>query len=165
VPNARNHGVEIRPLEEDDREWVERFVRERWGSPVVVAHGTRYLPRELPGLLALEEGEPVGLLTYSIEDDACEIVTIDSVTESKGVGTALVEAAAEAARAAGCRRLWLITTNDNLRALRFYQKRGFSLVAVHAGAVTEARKLKREIPLVGFEGIPLRDELELGRDL
>jgi ribosomal protein S18 acetylase RimI-like enzyme len=64
-----------------------------------------------------------------VEGDSCELVTIDSLDEGSGVGTALVEAVAKAARAAGCCRLWLITTNDNLRALRFYQRRGFELVA------------------------------------
>lgn len=152
--------VTIRPLAAADRHWVENFVQERWGSPVVAAHGTTYRPSELPGFLALGDGEPVGLVTYSLEGDACEIVTLDSLAEGRGIGTALVEAAADAARAAGCRRLWLITTNDNLPAVRFYQKRGFRLVAVYPDAVAIARKLKPSIPLVGLERIPIRDELE-----
>ncbi len=73
----------------------------------------------------------------------------------------LIEAVKQAAVSAGCRRLWLITTNDNLHALRFYQKRGFRLVAVYPNALEESRRLKPEIPLVGLDGIPLRDELEL----
>jgi GNAT superfamily N-acetyltransferase len=94
---------------------------------------------------------------------ACEIVTLDNLGDRRGVGTALIEAVMETARAAGCRRLWLITTNDNLRALRFYQKRGFRLVRLSPDAVTAARRIKPEIPLVGEDGIPLRDELELER--
>jgi hypothetical protein len=79
----------------------------------------------------------------------------------QGVGTALIEAVKVAAIEAGCRRLWLMTTNDNLHALGFYQRRGFRLVAVYPGAVDAARLLKPEIPLLGNDGIPIRDEIEL----
>jgi ribosomal protein S18 acetylase RimI-like enzyme len=89
------------------------------------------------------------------------VVTIDAFPEGAGAGTALLDAAARAARDAGCGRVWLITTNDNLRALRFYQRRGFRLVAVHPDALERSRELKPSIPETGLDGIPLRDELEL----
>jgi GNAT superfamily N-acetyltransferase len=153
--------VELRALTEADRLRVDELVRQHWGASTVVAHGVTYRPSDLAGFLALQGDEPVGLVTYSIDGDACEIVTLDSLAERKGVGTALVEAVAGVARASGCGRLWLVTTNDNLPALRFYERRGFMLVAVHRDAMAEARKLKPEIPLVGHLGIPIRDELEL----
>jgi N-acetylglutamate synthase-like GNAT family acetyltransferase len=103
----------------------------------------------------------IGLVTYHIVDDACEIVSLDSLRPGIGIGTALLDAVAQAARAEECRRVWLVTTNDNLDALGFYQKRGFSLVAVHRCSVERARVLKPEIPLVGQGGIPLRDAIEL----
>jgi ribosomal protein S18 acetylase RimI-like enzyme len=136
-------------------------VAEHWGAEVVVAHGTSYHAAELPGFVALQDGELAGLVTYHIEGDGCEVVTLDSLSEGQGIGTALIEAVKDAGHAAGCRRLWLITTNDNLHALGFYQKRGFRLVAVRPGAVDEARKLKPEIPWVGNDGILIRDEIEL----
>jgi ribosomal protein S18 acetylase RimI-like enzyme len=153
--------VQLRATTPTDRVRVERFVRERWGAATIVSRGATHRPSALPGFVALEGSDLMGLVTYSIDGEACEIVTIDSLVERAGIGTALVEAVTDAARAAGCRRLWLVTTNDNLPALRFYQKRGFALVTVHREAVVEARKLKPEIPLVGLDGIPLRDELEL----
>jgi N-acetylglutamate synthase-like GNAT family acetyltransferase len=153
--------LDIRSLSENDRAWIDDFVRDRWGAPTVVARGRVHQPSELPGFAAVQGAEILGLLTYSIEADACEIVTLDSVVEGLGVGSELVKTVEEVARAAGCRRLWFITTNDNLRMLRFSQKRGFSLVAVHRNALDESRKLKPEISLVGIDGIPLRDELEL----
>ncbi len=107
----------------------------------------------------------MGLVTYHLEDDACEIVTLDSDLPGQGVGTALVRAVRQFARDEGCRRLWLVTTNDNLSALRFYQKRGFTLAALRTNAVERARELKPELPLVGNDGIPLRDEIELEMDL
>jgi GNAT superfamily N-acetyltransferase len=127
----------------------------------VVGRGRVFRPAELDGFVALANGDPVGVVTVSIESDACEIVTIDSLREGTGVGSALIEAVIRKARQAGCRRVWLITTNDNLRMLRFAQRRGFTLVAVHPNALEESRRLKPEIPEVGQHGIPLRDELQL----
>jgi len=154
-------SVSVRPLTHGDRAWVERFVTERWGAPVVVVHGAVYRVDEAPGFVAMHEGERAGLVTYHVVDERCEIVNLDSAHSGLGVGTALVDAVVAAARRRGCRRVWLITTNDNLRALRFYQKRGFVLVAVHRDAVAAARALKPEIPLIGEDGIPIRDEIEL----
>jgi GNAT superfamily N-acetyltransferase len=114
-----------------------------------------------PGFLALMEGRRVGLITYRIEGAECEIVNLNSLVEGMGVGSALVEAVRKVATSTGCRRLWLITTNDNMAALRFYQTRGFQLVAVDRNALEESRRLKPEIALVGLDGIPLRDEIEL----
>ena len=153
--------MNIRSLSPADCDWVTRHVREHWGAEIVVAHGTLYHPAALPGFVAEMAGEVAGLVTFHIAGDACEIVTLDSLHPDQGIGTALIEAVKAAAGAAGCRRLWLITTNDNLHALGFYQKRGFRLVAVHPGAVDAARKLKPEIPLIGNDGIPIRDEIEL----
>jgi ribosomal protein S18 acetylase RimI-like enzyme len=153
--------IYIRSLSVDDKDWVEKLMPELWGDSTVVGHGTVYRPHELPGFVALQDGEVVGLLTYCTEGENCEVVTINSLRPASGIGTALIEAASNAARQAGCKRLWLITTNDNLTALRFYQKRGFVLAALHRDAVEQSRKLKPAIPLVGESGIPLRDELEL----
>jgi ribosomal protein S18 acetylase RimI-like enzyme len=89
------------------------------------------------------------------------LVTLDAFTEGQGIGSALLDAVTDEARRQGCRRLWLITTNDNLHALRFYQRRELRLVSVHRDAVDDARQLKPSIPLVGEYGIPLHDELEL----
>lgn len=151
----------IRPLLPQDAAWVRPRLIERWGGERIVVHGQVFWPAQLPGLVALEAEQSLGLLTYSITGQACEIVTLDSWQEGIGVGTALLEAVRRVAGAAGCRRLLLLTTNDNTAALRFYQKRGFVLAALHVNAVSRARALKPEIPLLGRDGIPIRDEIEL----
>jgi GNAT superfamily N-acetyltransferase len=115
----------------------------------------------LPGFVAEHEGRREGVITYQIACGACEIVSIDGDRPGRGVGTALIEAVVAEARRHGCVRVWLVTTNDNLPALRFYQKRGFALVAVHANAVERSRQSKPEIPLIVRDGIPIRDEIEL----
>lgn len=155
----------MRGLMPEDLPRVRALWRERWGDEFVVAHGVTYRPDGLDGFV-IEDGEEwIGLVTLAFTNDECEIVTIDSLREGAGIGTRLIEKAAEAARAHDCRRLYLITTNDNLRALGFYQKRGFVLAALHRGAIDEARKIKPSIPLTGKNGIPLRDEIELEMSL
>jgi GNAT superfamily N-acetyltransferase len=151
----------IRPVYPNDNEWIRKRIAELWGSEVVLVHGVTYRPVDLAGFIALLRGERSGLVTYHIADGECEIVTLNSLCPSMGIGTKLIEAVREAAREAGCGRLWLITTNDNVRAIRFYQKRNFTLVAVHRNAVERAREIKPEIPAIGYDDIPIRDEIEL----
>ena len=155
----------LRPLGAADSAWVSHRIAEQWGSEIAVAHGAIYRPAELPGFVAVADGEVVRLLTYHVEGDVCEIVTLDSQRAGRGIVTALIEAANAAAQRAGCRRLWLITTNDNTHALRFYQKRGFALAALHRDAVAASRAIKPEIPLFGNDGIPIREEIELEMSL
>jgi len=157
----------IRPLDAGDRDRVAAFARRRWRSEAVVSQGRVHQPADLPGFVALaDDGRRIaGLVTYLIEGESWEVVTLDAVDEGRGVGSELLERAVRAARAAGCRRVQVVTTNDNMRALRFYQRRGFRLVALHAGAIERSRALKPEIPATGDHGIPLRDELLLARDL
>ncbi|MBN1936498.1 MAG: GNAT family N-acetyltransferase [Anaerolineae bacterium] len=154
-------SFDIRPLDPADRDRVRELIVRRWGVDTVVAHDTIYHPCDLAGFVAHRGDEWLGLLTYHLEGCQCEIVTLDSLCPSSGIGTALIQTIRQAATQAGCKRLWLITTNDNLNALRFYQKRGFALVVIHRNAIERARRLKPDIPMVGDEGIPLRDEIEL----
>jgi ribosomal protein S18 acetylase RimI-like enzyme len=150
-----------RPLHADDHSWAARLLEEHWGSVRSVSRGRVHRADRLPGFVAEIDGQRVGLVTFDIAGEQCEVVTLNSLREQIGVGTALLDAVREVANDAGCRRLWLITTNDNLAALRFYQKRGWRLVALHRDALDESRRLKPEIGHVGIDGIPLRDEIEL----
>ena len=150
-------SITVRELQPDDRAWLAALWRERWGGETVVTRGRVHRVGELPGFVAEIGGERVGAATHRIGGDDCEMVTLDAVRLRMGVGTTLL-AAVQAA--AGGRRLWLITTNDNLDALRFYQRRGFVLAAVHPNAIEAGRLLKPQIPLVGNYGIPIRDEIE-----
>ena len=155
----------IRPITDVDREWVARFVTEQWGSDMMVVHGEVYYISQMESFVAEMDGYPVGLVSYRIDNEACEITSLDSLHEGKGIGTALIDCVIKVARQAGCRRLYLVTTNDNVEALRFYQRRGFVLAGLRVGAVNESRKIKPEIPLTGNHGIPIRDEIELEMDL
>jgi GNAT superfamily N-acetyltransferase len=153
--------ISIDPITANDRETVSHLIADEFGSARMVTRGRLVDTAACPGFMAWRGEEPIGVATYEIEGDACEIMVLLSRVEGIGVGSALIDTAREVAEAAGCKRLWLITTNDNSPALRFYQKRGFRLVAVYPNALEQSRRLKPEIPLIGLDGIPLRDEIEL----
>ncbi len=113
------------------------------------------------GLVAVgDSGEQVGFLSYRREGGDCELVALAAAPRLRGVGTALLRELQHRVR--DCATVWLVTTNDNLDALRFYQRRGFRLRALRPGAVDQARlSLKPSIGETGEFGIPIRDELEL----
>lgn len=157
--------MEIVPISGRNRERAARFLRERWFSTDMAVHGESIDAAALPGFAAEEGDRIAGLVTYRVSGDVCEIVSLDSTEENRGTGTALLEKAAREALRAGCGKLVLTTTNDNMNALRFYQKRGFDLVRIRRNALRESRKLKPSIPETGNDGIPLRHEIDLERIL
>ena len=156
--------MKVRPREAADQAAARGFLA-RHHSLRGARLGELVHPLDHPAFVAeTADGQLLGMLTYVPEPDwqQCEILTLHSDRQWHGTGTALVEAAVQLARRQGCTRLWVITTNDNIDALRFYQRRGFRLVTVHRGAVDRSRaSLKPEIPQVGAYGIPIRDEIEL----
>jgi ribosomal protein S18 acetylase RimI-like enzyme len=136
-----------------------------FGATIVVSAGQVHRPADLDGFIAEDEGSRVGVVTVHAEGDRCELVSIKSLQPGRGIGQALFEAARAYARANGCRTLRLVTTNDNTRALRMYQRAGMHIAAVRLGEIERARRLKPEIPMLGEDGIPIRDEIELAFEL
>jgi ribosomal protein S18 acetylase RimI-like enzyme len=161
--NERRHvapEVEVRTLRATDREWLLALMEERWGGPEQVANGERFRPADLPGMVAEIDAARVGVVVLRIVGGRCEIGLIQSLREGVGVGTALMTAAIRQASASGCRAVVAVTTNDNVRARSFYERLGFSVREVRPGAVTESRKLKPTIALLGEDGTAITDEIE-----
>jgi len=150
----------IRPIGIQDKEWVREFMRGHWGAEFIVVHGGEFRPAELPGFIAETGPAKAGAITYRIDGRECEIMTLDSLFPGRGIGAAMIKAVQTAVSRAGCRRLSVVTTNDNLHALRFYQRRGFVLSALRPNAIEATRK-RKPVPLLGDDGIPIRDEIEL----
>jgi GNAT superfamily N-acetyltransferase len=157
--------IDVRPLGSEDRAWVMDVERRAWGEPQAARLGELVALDALPGCVARRDGRRAGVARYAVRGEQCELVSIVAIEEGVGVGRALLDAVRELAIASGCSRLWLITTNDNLRALRFYQRFGFDLAVLHHGAVAHARRLKPSIPQRGNDGIPIAHELELRMEL
>jgi RimJ/RimL family protein N-acetyltransferase len=145
-----------------DAAWIRAFEEEAWGGLTVARLGELLDLRDFPALVATLDGAPTGIARYSARDEDCEIVSIASKVEGQGVARALLDAIRAVAMELGCQRLWLVTTNDNIRALRVYQRYGFNLVALHRDAVTRARlTIKPGIPEFGSSGIQMAHELVL----
>ncbi|MBF0501103.1 MAG: GNAT family N-acetyltransferase [Candidatus Riflebacteria bacterium] len=154
-------NIIIKHLVTRDYPWVSKMLNQHWGSSKIAVHGELIAADQLPGLIAYVDETPAGLLTYRISEGNLEIVTLNSFIPDIGIGTALISKIKEIALQKPILRIWLITTNDNLEALGFYQKKGFVLVQIHRNAVAQSRILKPSIPLSGNHNLPIRDEIEL----
>ena len=146
-------------IQDDDRGEVRRFIEKRWHGPRVMSRGREFFPHQEQGLIERRGGRIVGLLTYHVDEEGMELLTLDSTLEGKGIGSALMLDAIAKSREIKCDRIWLTTTNDKLRAIGFYQRLGFRMAAINLGVVDEARKIKPEIPLVGERGVEIHDEV------
>jgi ribosomal protein S18 acetylase RimI-like enzyme len=152
----------MRRLIPDDLQRLRQFWVEHWGGEVMISRGNTYRPDDVDGGFVVEDGDEwIGLVTFMIRDDECEVTSLDSLREGQSIGAKLIDAVVDEARKKNCKRLFLITTNDNLRALGFYQRRNFVLVKLYPNAMEKTRKIKPSVPLIGYNDIPLRDEIEL----
>ena len=157
----------VRPIDQINREKINAFIVHQWYSLQMVIQGEQIDLDTADGFYVCNDdnGDVIGLITYRLIDNKMEILSLDSLEERKGIGTALIQAAIEHALHIGIEYIMLITTNDNLSALRFYQKRGFDLVWIHRNTLDQARTIKPEIPLIGKDGIPIKYEIELRMEL
>ncbi|GAF15103.1 acetyltransferase, GNAT family [Bacillus sp. JCM 19046] len=156
----------IKPIEPNVQGDVTHFFQTRWGSTQMVISSGVYDCASMDGFIALnEKNEIIGLLTYMEREESVEIISLDSIVEGRGVGKALLQAIEQHALRKQINKIQLVTTNDNLYALAFYQKRGYRLRRILIDAVKQARVQKPSIPLVGYDKIPIHDEIELGKQL
>ena len=142
---------------------VDALLRERWNGPEVVSKGKLHNAGLLARVVVKNAcGKIMGLATYRIDkaERSCELVTLDSTGQGRGIGSMLLNAVENAAADSACKKVWLITTNDNLQAASFYQEKGYERVGVHKDAMEKSRKLKPSIPAVGINGVPITDEWE-----
>ncbi len=153
--------IRIRRTKLKDVNWIKTVFNRRWGGDFIVTRGKSHKPETLDGFIAEVDGEKRGLITFKVASDGIEIVSLDSFLKKRGIGTKLISRIMSLAKAQKIRRVWLITTNDNLNALGFWQKRGFCLNKIYPNALEISRKLKPGIPFTGEDNIPLRDEIEL----
>jgi ribosomal protein S18 acetylase RimI-like enzyme len=155
----------VRPIEPRDLDEIRVELRRHWHDTRIWSLGRCHQADALPGFVAEVDGAFAGLLTLNMDAGGwqCEVITLSSRGTTPGIGAALLTAAESHARNAGCRRVYLTTTNDNTRAIRFYQRRGWRFAALHKGIVDRVRRLVPDLPLLGHDGIQIRDELEFER--
>ena len=155
----------VAPITAAHRAFVDAQIAESWAGPFVASRGVLHDTRRQPGFVAVAGEDVLGYVLYDFAGGGCEITVLQSLRENRGIGRALIQAVIEQAKTARCERVWLITTNDNTHAIRFYQRIGFSLRAVHINAMDEARKLKPQIPLLGDDDIPIAHEFEFEKEI
>ena len=157
--------MRIKTISPENREKINGFINTHWQSTYMVVRGELVDMTILDGFVAYEDDKIIGLVTYKIIDSECEIISLDSLKERQGIGTTLVNNVIEIAKKNKCTKIKLITTNDNINAIRFYQKLGFDMANLYHNALEISRKLKPSIPLIGEFGIPLKHEIEFIIDL
>jgi GNAT superfamily N-acetyltransferase len=154
---------------EENMDFIEKTIKENdavskiiggWGSDILVSRGKTYKAEDLDGILVYENGRIVGLGLYYIKNYECEMVLLETFVQNKGIGTKIIEKIKEIAKINNCKRIWLITSNDNITALKFYQKRGFYIANIYKNAMEESRRIKPSIPKIAENGIEIRDEIE-----
>ena len=155
----------IERISNETRALVNQFFIDNWFSTDMSIRGEIIDGTKLDGFLLQEENTVIGLVTYMFFGYICEIVSLDSKRENIGIGTALLKEIEKIALDNNCKKMRLITTNDNMRALQFYQKRGYCLTKLYPNAMEEVRKVKPNVPEIGDNDIPLRDEIELEKQL
>lgn len=152
--------MDIKIISSENRQQINEFIISHWFTTDMVIRGNIFDMTILDGYATYENEEVIGLITYKFEDNECEIMSLDSLKEKQGIGTALLNKVIEIAKVKGCTKVKLITTNDNINAIKFYQKRGFDMAKLYHNAVDTSRKLKPSIPLLGDFDIPLKHEIE-----
>ncbi|MBX3389005.1 MAG: GNAT family N-acetyltransferase [Phycisphaeraceae bacterium] len=140
---------------------------EHFASPTVSSRRKWIDTMVLPGLVAWRGDARVGIAIHTeMRPGAeCELVALASQATRGGVGSVLLAEFMQSAREARCSKLVLTTSNDNLDAMRLYQRRGWRFVRIYPGAMDDARREKPEIPAIGAYGIPMRDDVEFEYDL
>ena len=152
----------IRIASKIDMEWIKDIYIQTWGGDICVSRGkVRKVDNFTGGFVAKILGQNTGLITYTTTGLEIEITGLVSLKEKIGIGSALVKGVVELAEKQKVEKVCLVTTNDNLNGIGFWQKKGFKLVKVYPNAMEYVRKLKPSVPLIGENDIPLRDELEL----
>ncbi|MEP3431065.1 MAG: GNAT family N-acetyltransferase [Roseibium sp.] len=152
-------SVTIRATTAEDHPDVLKLLLQRWTSPDILIDGEMIDASRLPGYTAWSNNELVGLVTLIKRENEWEILTLDSINRWGGVGSLLLDAAIDEIKSTGIDRLTVRTSNDNLDAFRFYQRRGFRLERIGQGVIDRERELKPSIPLRGDYGIEIHDEV------
>lgn len=148
-----------------NRQQVNDFIISHWFSTDMAVRGELVDMTRLDGFVVYDINEIIGLVTYRIDGSECEIMSLDSLVPNEGIGTTLTNKVIEAAKKRNCSKVKLITTNDNINAISFYQKRGFDMVCIYRNSLETARKLKPSIPMYGDYNIPLKHEIEFEMNL
>lgn len=152
--------MECERISSSNRNLVNAFIKQHWYTTTMIIRGKEIDMTKVDGFYFRDGKTIIGLITYIVYNNTLEITSLDSLQENQGIGSELVETVIHEAKERNLQKIVLITTNDNINAIRFYQKRGFDMTHLFRNAMDISRKLKPKIPLIGENSIPLRHEIE-----
>ena len=152
--------MEWKRISTSDRTLVDEFIRQQWYTTTMIIRGKEIDMTQTEGFYVKEQEDIIGLITYLVSDDVLEVTSLNSLCENQGIGTKLVDAVIREAKDRKLKKILVVTTNDNINAIKFYQKRGFDMACLYHNALDISRKIKPAIPLMGDHSIPLRHEIE-----
>lgn len=152
--------MECERINASNRQLINAFIRQHWYTTTMIIRGKEIDMTKTEGFYFSKGKDIVGLITYIVYDNILEITSLDSLLENQGIGSKLLKTVIHEAKEKKVQKIVLITTNDNINAIKFYQKRGFDMARLFRNALDISRKLKPEIPLIGENSIPLRHEIE-----
>jgi len=155
----------ITSINRTNRHVVNEVILNTYGSSIMQTKDKSHILNSLPGFIVIKNSQILGIALYDIAQKSYEIVAMTSFISNTGIGSMLLQKSIETAHHKECEKIWLVTTNDDLESLSFFQKRKFELVKIHRHSITRLREESEEetIPIIGNHGIPLKHELELVR--
>jgi ribosomal protein S18 acetylase RimI-like enzyme len=155
----------VRPAAAEDYRRIEELALHFWDETEVDCFDRKYDVLECPAFLVWDGGEAVGQASYAIEGEwnAVVLVMLNILPDHqrRGGGWMLLDAVRGEAVRRGLRRLLVVTSNDDLPALAFYQRYGFCITGILPGRI--AADHGGELP--GLAGIPVRDEIRLAYEV
>jgi len=158
-------SITLREIKSTDQEWIKKISLDLWNSVKIVSQHKIYYTDKLSGILALYQDTRAGLLLYSIDQPTLNIISLNTLFENIGIGSKLIERIEKIGIKKKLKKVRVTTTNDNIDALRFYQAKGFQIIKVNVDIMNKYRKLKPELPKLGFYNIEIRDEFVLEKAL
>jgi GNAT superfamily N-acetyltransferase len=144
----------IRRAESSDATGIARIVNVAFEVEREFREGERTSPAEISRLIerdvflvAEEEGRLIGAVHTAVEGTTgyFGMLAVDSPIQRRGVGRALVAAAEEHCRRAGCTRMTLSTGEDRKELIPYYERLGYRVTAIEP---SKSAAFKRPIRIV-----------------
>ena len=151
----------VRQAKPADRAAIEEICDRALGEVEIDTFGQTYDVLKGVNLIAEVHDELAGLLSLAITGGDLVIVLLSVYPQyqGSGVGSSLLRAAVSYARDHGLQIIRVGVSNDDIPLLYFYQRHEFAIFDIAVGKLVD----DTGTAVVGFSGIPSRDEIRLRR--
>jgi GNAT superfamily N-acetyltransferase len=166
----RPSPIQVREGDEHDRLALMDVSRRFFGSSRIHVFDEVFPLARTPFLVVEFGGERAGFLAYALnfpakDEAAVVLLVVQPGFQGRGVGRALQGALEAVCRPRGVTRIRISSSNDNIPSLYFYQRIGYVLENINFGAAAAALSEHGDEGMLGFGGIPIRDEIDLVKEI